>query len=89
MRVSWSVLEASWNRLGGALDASWVRLGGPGACLWGFLGHRRALWRYEWRQNKRFHLACHLLIDFERNLFPKVIEKSVDFMAKVLGIKVF
>ena len=89
MKVSWSVLEASWSRLGGAVGASWVRLGEPGGRLWGVLGHRRALRRFEWRQSERFQLACHLLIDFERNVFPKIIQKSVDFMAKVLGITIF
>ena len=63
-----------------------MRLGEPGGRLWGVLGHRRALWRSEWRQNETFDFACHLLIDFERNLLPKIIEHSVEFMAKVIGI---
>ena len=78
--------EGVVRRLGAVLGAFWVRLGELGGRLWGVLGHRRALWRFEWRQNETFQLACNLLIDFEWNLFPKVIVKSLDFIAKVLGI---
>ena len=86
---SWDHPEDVVRRLGAVLGAFWVRLGELGGRLWGVLGLRRALWRFEWRQNETFQLACHLLIDFEWNLFPKVIVKSLDFIAKVLGIIVF
>ena len=71
--MSWSVVKASWKRLGSALGAFWVRLGEPGERLWGVLGYRRALWRFEWKQNERFHFASHVLIDFDWNLFPSLI----------------
>ena len=84
-----SVLEPSWGRFGCVLDglgrfgcvleASWSRLG----AVFG------ASWRFEWRPNEAFHLACGLKIDFEWILLPKVKEKTLDFIAKVLGIIVF
>ena len=86
---SWDYPEGVVRRLGGVLGALWVRLGEPGGRLWGVLGHCRALWRFEWRQNETLHLVCHLLIDFERKLLPKIIDKSLELIAKVKGIIIF
>ena len=82
------VLEPSWGRFGCVLDgleavfgASWGRLGGT-------RGYPRASWRFEWRPNEAFHLACRLLIDFEWSLFPKQVENHWHPLEKS-GIIVF
>ena len=53
---SWDHPEDVVRRLGAVLGAFWVRLAELGGRLWGVLGHRRALWRFEWRENETFHL---------------------------------
>ena len=79
------VLEPSWGRFGCALGVSW----GAGRPSLRRLEHCRAMWRFEWRQNERFHLACRLLIDFERSLLSEVNETSLGFIAKILRIMIF